>query len=120
MGGDQTNETEKRTRETNYRKRKFWASFFLSIPMITFMLYDLLPTILPEKAIIMPWAAIISLICTTPILFFIGADFFKGARSALKMKTFNMYSLIAIGTGVAYLYSVYQLGTFFYQTQSIL
>ncbi|AHB41712.1 hypothetical protein P148_SR1C00001G0924 [candidate division SR1 bacterium RAAC1_SR1_1] len=120
IGGDQTNETEKRTRETNYRKRKFWASFFLSIPMITFMLYDLLPTILPEKAIIMPWAAIISLICTTPILFFIGADFFKGARSALKMKTFNMYSLIAIGTGVAYLYSVYQLGTFFYQTQSIL
>lgn len=119
IGNNQTNEIEKRTKETNYRKRKFWISFFLSVPMIIFMVYDLFPTLLPGKTIIMPRAAIISLICTTPILFFIGADFFKGARSALKMKTFNMYSLIAIGTGVAYLYSIYHLGTFFYQTQSI-
>jgi cation transport ATPase len=62
--------------------------------------------------------AIISLLLTIPIQFFIGADFFKGARSALKMKTFNMYSLIAIGTGVAFLYSLYNLFLYVYQTGS--
>jgi len=34
------------------------------------------------------------------------------------MKTFNMYSLIAIGTGVAFLFSVYNLVSFIYFTGS--
>lgn len=68
----------------------------------------------------MPWTAIISLILTTPILFIIGADFFQGAWSALKMRTFNMFSLIAIGTGVAFFYSLYNLLLFFYQTGSFI
>ncbi|MDD3263188.1 MAG: heavy metal translocating P-type ATPase [Candidatus Absconditabacteria bacterium] len=116
----QTNEMDKRNKETNYRKKKFWSAFLLSIPMIIFMFYDLLPGILPWKESIMPWAALISFVCTTPILFIIGSDFFKGARSALKMKTFNMYSLIAIGTGVAYIYSLYHLAIFIYEKQSII
>lgn len=116
----QTNEMDKRNKETNYRKKKFWSAFLLSIPMIIFMFYDLLPWILPWKESIMPWAALISFVCTTPILFIIWSDFFKGARSALKMKTFNMYSLIAIGTWVAYIYSLYHLAIFIYEKQSII
>ncbi|MEI7557414.1 MAG: hypothetical protein WCJ45_00740 [bacterium] len=87
--------------------------------MIAFMFYDFLPGLLPREKIIMPWTAMISLILTIPIVFIIGADFFKGAWSALKMKTFNMFSLISIGTGVAFLYSLYNLVLFFYQTGSI-
>ncbi|AKH32961.1 putative copper-transporting ATPase PacS [candidate division SR1 bacterium Aalborg_AAW-1] len=111
-------ETEKRKKETKYRWRKFSISALLSVPMIIFMLYDFFPGLLPWGGLIMPRMAIVSLILTTPIQFIIGADFFKGARSALKMKTFNMYSLIAIGTGVAFIFSLYNFILFIYQTGS--
>ena len=109
-------ETEKRNKETKHWWKKFSISAMLSIPMIIFMLYDFFP--LPGAKIIMPWMAVISLVLTIPILFVIGADFFKWAWSAFKMKSFNMYSLIAIGTGVAFLYSLYNLLLFVYQTWS--
>lgn len=117
---EKIHEADKRKKEITYWKKKIIISWLLSIPMILFMFYDLLPGKLPGDMLVMPWMAIISFICTAPILLYIGADFFKGARSALKMKSFNMYSLIAIGTGVAFLYSVYHLLTFYLQTGSIL
>jgi len=113
-----SNEMEKRKKETKHRGRKFLRSAILSIPMVVFMFYDFFPGVLPREKIIMPWTAIISLILTTPILFIIGADFFKWARSAFKMKTFNMFSLISIWTGVAFFYSLYNLFLFAYQTWS--
>ena len=115
-----SNEMEKRIKETHLWSKKFIRAAILSIPMIAFMFYDFFPARLPREKIIMPWTAIISLLLTTPILFIIGGDFFKGAWSALKMRTFNMFSLIAIGTAVAYLYSIYNLFLFIYQTGSFI
>jgi len=112
------NETQKRKKETKYRWKKFSISAILSLPMILFMFYDFFPGIFPWWKLIMPWMAIISLALTTPVLFIIWTDFFKWARSALKMKTFNMYSLIAIGTWVAFVYSLYNFILFVYQTWS--
>lgn len=112
------NETKKRNKETRYWWKKFSISALLSLPMIAFMFYDFFPGRIIWEQIIMPRTAIISLILTIPIQFIIGADFFKGARSALKMKTFNMYSLIAIGTGVAFVFSLYNMFIFTYQTWS--
>lgn len=111
-------EHDKRAKETKHWKIKFLWSAILSIPMIAFMIYDFFPARIPGEAIVMPWTAAISLMLTIPILFVIGLDFFKGFRSALKMRTFNMYSLIAIGTGVAFLYSIYNFILFIYQTGS--
>ncbi|MCY4234563.1 MAG: heavy metal translocating P-type ATPase [Bacteroidetes bacterium] len=41
----------------------------------------------------------------TPIVFFCGAEFFKGAWTALMRRSSNMYTLIAIGVGSAWVYS---------------
>ncbi len=68
----------------------------------------------------MPYAAVISLFLATPVLFIIGKDYFSGAWSALKMKTFNMFSLISIGTLVAYIYSLYSYSIYFVETGSII
>jgi Cu+-exporting ATPase len=68
----------------------------------------------------MPWMAIVSLVLTIPVLFVVGGEFFRGAWSALRMKTFNMYSLIAIGTGVAFVYSFAMLLVYWYETGSFL
>lgn len=47
----------------------------------------------------------------TPVQFWIGAQFYRGAWNALKNRTSDMNTLIAVGTSAAYLYSV--LVTFF-------
>lgn len=108
-------ETNKRKNELTSIFNKFIVSLIFSIPMIYFMLFDFFSWI-PGRMYLLPFVGIISLILTTPIQFIIGQGFYKGMWSALRMKTFNMDSLIAIGTSVAYFYSlinyvVYYLGT---------
>lgn len=46
-------------------------------------------------------------VLATPVQFYIGFQFYKGAWGALKNKTSNMDTLIALGTSAAYFYSVY-------------
>lgn len=111
-------ETEKRQKEIQYWKKKFIIALILSIPMIIFMVYDFIYG-LPYSNFLMPISAMISLILTIPIQFIIGKDFYQWWRSALKVKSANMFSLVAIGTGVAFLYSLYNYITFYIQTWSL-
>ncbi len=54
---------------------------------------------------------IILFLLSTPIQFYVGWQFYKGFWSALKHKSADMNTLIAVGTSAAYLYSV--IATFF-------
>src|SRR5690606_19417029 len=45
-------------------------------------------------------------ILATPVQFWAGASYYKSALSALKNRTTNMDTLIALGTSIAYLYSL--------------
>lgn len=116
---DPNAESKKRERETARLFAKLMVGGFLALPMVAFMVYDFVPR-LPYETVLMPYSALISLILTTPILFFIGAEFFAGAWAALKMRTFNMFSLISIGTATAYAYSLYAYANFFRETGSVL
>nr|WP_322774055.1 copper-translocating P-type ATPase [Synechococcus sp. CBW1107] len=51
-----------------------------------------------------PWT---QLILTTPVLFWCGRDFFTGAVSALRQHSADMNTLVAAGTGIAYLTSLF-------------
>ncbi|AKM82621.1 TPA: copper-translocating P-type ATPase [Candidatus Berkelbacteria bacterium] len=86
-------------------RKKFIASLILSLPMLYFMLLDFFKW-LPGSNLFPPYIGIISLVLATPVQFVIGKNFYKGTWSALRMKMFNMDSLIAIGTSVAYFYSL--------------
>jgi Cu+-exporting ATPase len=89
-------------------RRKFLIGFALSFPMLVFMVL----TFLPNSSLHMmtlPYMGIVSLILATPVQIWLGSGFFRGFWSSLKMGTFSMDSLIAIGTYAAYLYSVYNL-----------
>ena len=98
---------------------KFFISFLLSIPMLYFMLMDFFKWI-PGAATLFPYVGIVSLILTTPIQLIIGAGFYKGMWSALRMKTFNMDSLIAIGTSVAYFYSLVNFVMYYLANNSLI
>ncbi|NES95859.1 MAG: copper-translocating P-type ATPase [Desertifilum sp. SIO1I2] len=56
---------------------------------------------------------LLQLVLTTPVMFWCGSLFFVGAWKALQHRTANMNTLIAVGTGAAYLYSLF--ATFFPQ-----
>ena len=99
-------EKKKRDGEIAEYKNNFFFSFALSLPMLYFMALDFFPA-LPGETILAPYSGLLSLLLTIPVLFFVGRGFFKGAWSSLKMKTFNMDSLIAIGTSTAFFYSLY-------------
>ena len=118
-GEKEDNQKEKRQHEISYWFKKLIMGFVLSIPMILFMAYDFTNTI-PLKSVIMPYAGVISLILTAPVLFYVGSNFFAGFWSALKMRTFSMDSLIAIGTGTAFAYSVYEFVKYIVETGSII
>src|SRR5262249_17810649 len=100
-------------------KRKVIAAIVLSLPMLYFMLLDFIPG-MPGSTSLLPYIGIISLVLTTPVQFVIGRDFYQGTWSSLRMRTFNMDSLIAIGTSVAYLYSLAIFTTYAVQNSSLI
>jgi len=51
-----------------------------------------------------PWT---QLVLTTPVLFWCGRDFFTGAVSAFRQHSADMNTLVAAGTGIAYLTSLF-------------
>ena len=112
-------ETKKRKEESNNLFMKFIVSLVLSLPMLYFMLFDFFGWI-PGRALMLPYVGVISFILTTPVQFVVGAGFYKGMLSALRMKTFNMDSLIAIGTSVAYFYSLFNIMNYFTVTGSFI
>ncbi len=98
-------------------KSMFW--FILSIPLIIFMVYDFIKW-LSYNEIIMPYMAIISLLIATIIQFSLWLVFYRWFYAALRQKTANMYSLIAIWTTVAFVYSIYSFIKFYLDTWSII
>lgn len=117
-GNNIEKEEVKKKSEYSEQKKELMISALLSAPMMYFMLLDFFPW-LPGQTI-MPYIGIISLFLTTPVQFYIGRNFYKGAWAALRMKSFNMDSLVAIGTSVAYLYSFVQLFAYSYSYKSII
>ena len=116
-----TPEAEKLRKEKTIKGHfeNFICSLILSLPMLYFMLLDFF-AFLPGRESIMPFIGIISLVLTTPIQFIIGASFYRGMWSSLKMKTFNMDSLIAIGTSTAYIYSLVLFVNYVINNQSFI
>jgi len=117
--GDTASQSEHRHHEIAGQWKKFLVSAVLSAPMVYFMLLDFLPG-LPGAAILLPAAGIVSLILGTIVQFYAGSQFYKGMWAALRMKTFNMDSLIAIGTSVAYIYSLINFTGYYLKYGSVL
>ena len=112
-------EAKKRQAEIKDYFNKFLISAILSLPMLYFMLMDFFGW-LPGAKGLLPYVGLVSLILTTPIQFIIGAGFYKGFWSSLKMKTFSMDSLIAIGTSTAYFYSLVYFLIYIARTGSVI
>jgi len=98
--GDGAEDRARREEYENLRK-KFWIAAILSLPvLIIAMLHGRI------RALDFPGVTWLQLLLTTPVVFYCGAQFYKGAWAALRHRAADMNTLIAIGTGAAYVYSV--------------
>jgi Cu+-exporting ATPase len=53
-----------------------------------------------------PWVNWLMLVLATPVQFYVGGQYYVGAYKSLRNRTANMDVLIAMGTSVAYFYSI--------------
>ncbi len=111
-------ERKKREQEISAYKKKFLIGVVFSLPLVYFMLADFIP-FLPFREALMSRMGFVSLLLTLPVQFILGAGFYKGMWSSLKMKTFNMDSLIAIGTSTATFYSLFEFMSYVFEKHSI-
>ncbi len=118
--GEVVDERARRLEEIGSWTRKVIAGALLSAPLVVLMVYDFLPGRLPFERLVMPWAGILSLLLATPVQFVVASGFFRGAWSALRMRTANMDTLVVVGTMTAYIYSVAELLRYVAATGSII
>ena len=103
---DRDADRRRRAEEIATYRWKFWTGLVLSLPMLAFMVMAFFPHNAMHQALL-PYMGILSLLLATPVQFWLGYGFYRGMWSSLKMGTFTMDSLIAIGTSTAYAYSIY-------------
>lgn len=84
--------------------QRFWISFILSIPMLIQMIAMPFHWMMPGYN----WIAFVT---TTIIMAISAAPYWKSAWGAFKHHNANMNTLVAVGTSVAYFYSIYAMFT---------
>ncbi|MFH1288849.1 MAG: heavy metal translocating P-type ATPase [bacterium] len=98
-------EKEARAKEIKTLKLKTIFSFILGLPLLYIAMGPHMGLALPEFVI--KNMALFQFILTTPIML-IGYQFYtRGIIAVIKTKTANMDTLVSIGTGSAYLYSLF-------------
>ncbi|MEP7063014.1 MAG: heavy metal translocating P-type ATPase [Betaproteobacteria bacterium] len=89
--------------------RRFWASAALAAPLLVVTMSDLLPGVDLQHRVgseIFNWA---QAILATPVVLWGGWPFFERAWASFKSWHLNMFSLIGLGTGAAFLFSIIAL-----------
>jgi P-type Cu+ transporter len=90
------------TSELDEMTRRFWISTILTLPVFAIAMSEMFVH-LPS------WTIYLQLILSIPIVFYCGKPFFERGIDSIKNKSPNMFTLISIGVGVAFIYSVVRL-----------
>jgi heavy metal translocating P-type ATPase len=85
-------------------QRRFWVGLALAVPVLVLeMVGHLTGLTMLLGARLSSW---IQLVLATPVVLWAGAPFFVRGWQSLQTRNLNMFTLIAMGTGVAWAYSV--------------
>ena len=94
--GDETIEQIQKENFKKLKKKTYWA-LVLSVPVVVIGMFFM----------DMPFANEIMWALSTPVLFGLGRDFYINAWKQAKHRSANMDTLVALSTGVAYIFSVF-------------
>jgi|JI10StandDraft_1071094.scaffolds.fasta_scaffold18403_3 Cu2+-exporting ATPase len=78
-------------------QKRMWASLILSVPLVIIGMFMMHET----------WANITMWVLSTPVVLIFGRQFFINAWKQARHRSANMDTLVALSTGVAYLFSVF-------------
>ena len=106
LGGEvEDAEAIAREREINEQRRLLIIGLIFTVPLFLFSMgidFGLLPMTLMEAA----WPKWLMFVLATPVQFYVGWQYYVGAFKSLRNGSANMDVLIAMGSSVAYVYSV--------------
>ena len=86
--------------------RRFWISVALAVPLLALMVSGVLPSMPLQHLLSARTWAWIEFALATPVVLWCGWPFFVRGWQSVVNRSLNMFTLIALGTGAAYLYSV--------------
>lgn len=98
-------EVRARAAETRKQKHLLTVGLVLTIPAFLISMsrdFGLLPHMIADAQ----WLNLLLLLLVTPVQFYVGWQYYVGAYKALRNKSANMDVLIAMGSSVAYFYSI--------------
>jgi Cu+-exporting ATPase len=98
--------TQEKNPELRDMTRRFWASLVLTVPLVAASMLEMLPglgTKPTSSTGLLPW---IELLLATPVVLWGGWPFFQRGWASVANRSTNMFTLIAMGTGVAYIFSL--------------
>jgi Cu+-exporting ATPase len=86
--------------------RRFWIGLALTVPVVAVAMSDLIPGQPLQHAVSPRALAWLQLLLATPVVLWCGWPFFQRAWASVVNRSPNMFTLIGLGTGTAYGYSV--------------
>ncbi|WP_418640787.1 copper-transporting P-type ATPase [Sulfurimonas sp. ST-27] len=104
-----TVQAEEKNEELDDMSRRFLISTVLSIPLFALaMVHDITPQYIPSwlSAQLVQW---IEFVLATPVVLWGGWPFYVKGYQSVKTWNLNMFTLISMGVGAAYLYSIVAL-----------
>lgn len=87
--------------------RRFWVGLALTLPVFCLEMGGHIPALGLHDLVPPRISTWIQFTLSTPVVLCAGWPFFERAWTSVVRRSLNMFSLIALGTGAAYLYSVF-------------
>src|SRR5437868_175211 len=97
---------EEEQRETQSLSRKFWIALVLTIPVLLLAMGHVIPGLEIDSIVPRQIGKWIEFGLTTPVVLWAGGFFFARGWQSIINRSLNMFTLIAVGVGAAYFYSV--------------
>ncbi|MXO75976.1 heavy metal translocating P-type ATPase [Altererythrobacter aerius] len=92
--------------ELVHMHRRFWWSALLTLPLFAYAMSDMVPGLSFDQLIEPARAQWSQFVLASPVVLWGGWPFFVRAWQSLKTRNLNMFTLIGIGVGIAYLFSL--------------
>ncbi len=87
--------------------RRFWVGVVLSLPLLFLGMSEMIPGQPVQHAFDARVLAWVQFVLASPVVLWGGWPFFERGGASVRNRHFNMFTLIALGTGAAYLFSVF-------------
>jgi Cu+-exporting ATPase len=97
---------EQENPELKSMTRRVWVGMALTLPLLAVMVAEMLPGQMLMEMMSGRWMGWAQLAVATPVVLWCGWPFFERGWASVVHRSLNMFTLIAMGTGAAYVYSV--------------